>query len=114
MFGAEAPGLIFTDTDLSDGTWSDILRLADMRDVPVIVVSRFVDLPLYLEVLESGAADYIVPPFRDADVLYVLEGALLSRSGMFPRVSRMTAGTGSEVSQNAQNHTCSGVGAAHA
>jgi FixJ family two-component response regulator len=44
---------------------------------PVVVVSRLVDLDLYLDVLESGASDFIVPPFQASDVAYVVSGALL-------------------------------------
>jgi DNA-binding NtrC family response regulator len=76
------PSLVFTDAVLQDGTWADIQALAKGagRAMPVIVVSRFVDIPLYLDVLEKGAADFIVPPFRGADIAYVVKGALLSRS----------------------------------
>lgn len=78
MADPEPPHLIFTDTVLPDGTWADVKNLvAGTRwAVPVIVVSRFVDLSLYLEALENGASDFIVPPFRDADLAYVIESAL--------------------------------------
>lgn len=75
---SEPPHLIFTDTVLPDGTWADIKNLVARAHwaVPVIVVSRFVDLPLYLQALENGASDFIVPPFRDADLAYVIQSAL--------------------------------------
>ena len=78
MADPEPPQLIFTDTILPDGTWADVTNLAARTHwaVPVIVVSRFVNLALYLEALENGAADFIVPPFRDADLAYVIESAL--------------------------------------
>ena len=44
--------------------------------VPVVVVSRYVDVDLYLDALEKGAWDYIVPPFRAADLAYVVNGAI--------------------------------------
>lgn len=74
------PHLAFTDTHLLDGGWAETVSFAARvrRPVPVIVVSRTVDLTLYLDALESGAAEFIVPPFRDADVSFVTEGALLS------------------------------------
>lgn len=115
----ERPVLIFTDTVLADGTWADVEALAErlLPPVPVIVVSRFVDLPFYLDVLESGVSDYVVPPFQEADVAYVVKGALLERSrNPFggPGFSRTTTRTRSEVTQHAQNHTYPGVRAAHA
>ncbi len=74
----EPPLLIFTDAVLADGTWADVLKLAEKEPLAqsVIVVSRHVDIPLYLDALESGASDFIVPPFRVAEVAYVVEGAL--------------------------------------
>jgi DNA-binding NtrC family response regulator len=78
LSGAEPPRLIFTDTVLTDGTWANVTALAGKGRLAlsVIVVSRQVDIPLYLDVLESGASDFIVPPFRDADVAQVVKGAL--------------------------------------
>ena len=75
--GAEPPRLIFTDTVLTDGTWANVTALPGKGRpaLSVIVVSREVDIPLYLDV-ESGASDFIVPPFRDADVAQVVKGAL--------------------------------------
>lgn len=110
----DPPDLVFTDAVLTDGTWADVQSLAEPLAVPVIVVSRFVDLPFYLEVLESGASDYIVPPFHADDVAYVVRSALLDRlrapSGSF----RATTGTKPEVTQHAQNYVSSGARAAHA
>lgn len=108
--------LIFTDTVLADCTWAEVETLAErVRPlVPVIVVSRLVDIPLYLDVLESGAADFIVPPFREADLAYVVEGALLAGSRVNPTRPKAAAVTMSKVGKYAQNYAGSGVGAAHA
>jgi|SRR5690242_6733374 len=78
MADPEPPHLIFTDAALPDGTWADVKNMAARTHwaVPVIVVSRLVNLPLYLEALENGASDFIVPPFRDADLAYVIQSAL--------------------------------------
>ena len=111
LVGLEPPVLIFTDTVLPDGTWVDVQSLAADRAAPVIVVSRFVDLPFYLEVLESGASDYMVPPFHKADVAYVVRSALLDRQASLAS-PRTTAEIG--VRQHAENHASSGVRAAHA
>jgi len=69
------PAALFSDTSLPDGTWADILALATQgaRQVPVIVVSRVVDINLYINVLEKGASDFIVPPFYCQDILHVLK-----------------------------------------
>ncbi|HEV2495081.1 MAG TPA: response regulator [Terriglobia bacterium] len=74
--------LILTATALADGTWADVLNLASMhgRAVPVIVVSRFVDVGLYLKTLESGASDFIVPPFSADDLAYLVHTAIAKNS----------------------------------
>jgi DNA-binding NtrC family response regulator len=110
----QPPDLVFTDTVFKDGTWADIERLAKKAALPVIVVSPFVDLPLYLDVLERGAADFIVPPFRDADIAYVVKGALLSTSRVASGLSGAATRVRSTMTQHAQNHSDSGGGAAHA
>jgi DNA-binding NtrC family response regulator len=116
LAGLEPPLLIFTDTILRDGTWSDVEALAESLHpaTPVIVVSRFVDLPLYLDVLERGAADFLVPPFREVDVTHVVRGALLNKSRIPSGLVRATIGRRPEVIQHAQNHVCSRVRASHA
>ena len=75
----ERPLVVFTDAVVTDGTWADVQVLTEkLRPrVPLIVLSRFVNLALYLDALEGGASDFVVPPFRDADLAYVVEGALL-------------------------------------
>jgi DNA-binding NtrC family response regulator len=69
--------LVFTDTTLPDGTWREVLGLAAKAPVPVdvIVVARLVDVQLYLEVIESGAFDFITPPFAACDVAHVIRCA---------------------------------------
>jgi DNA-binding NtrC family response regulator len=80
--GPEPPQLVFTDTNLPDGAWSDVLALARSAQVrmQVIVVSRRVDTKLFMDVLESRAFDFIVPPFRDSDLAYVVRCATWSIS----------------------------------
>jgi DNA-binding NarL/FixJ family response regulator len=96
------PCLVFTDTDLPDGSWAESVTFAARicRPVPVIVVSRALDRALCLDSLETGAAEFIVPPFRAADVAYVVEGALL---GLLFCPAR-SALTPAEVAPNAHNH----------
>ena len=69
--------LVFTDTTLPDGTWGDVLGLAAKAPAPVnvIVVARLVDVRLYLEVIQSGAFDFITPPFPPGDVARVIRCA---------------------------------------
>lgn len=79
MLGGQNPApLVFTDTELPDGTWADILADAKRAAQPVnvIVVARVVDTRLYLETIETGAFDFIAPPFVATDLEYVVRSAL--------------------------------------
>ena len=76
----DSPQIIFTDTTLSDGTWADVLGLAARHTVPVIVVSRLVDHDLYIQSLELGAFDFVVPPFVSADLAHIVRCAAWSRN----------------------------------
>lgn len=100
LASARPPALMFTDTELSDGSWADTVALGReaCSPVPVIVVARVVDVCLYLDAIESGATEFMVPPFRDADLGYVVEGARLSVSRRAPRLrsnSNAASATGS-------------------
>ena len=74
--------VIFTDIQLSDGDWKQVLQMA--RKAParaeVILVSRFVDVPLYLDALEAGAFDFIVPPFHTVELGYIIVNAIYTCS----------------------------------
>lgn len=72
------PAVLFSDAVLPDGTWADILALATEGElqIPVVVVSRDVDINLYISALEKGASDFIVPPFYQKDIAHVLKCAI--------------------------------------
>ena len=80
--GPREPELVFTGPTLADGTWADVLNLAhrNHRGIPVIVVSRVVDINLYLETMDGGACDFIVPPVSTADLAHVVKAALWKRA----------------------------------
>jgi DNA-binding NtrC family response regulator len=79
MLGGLNPApLVFTDTQLPDGTWADILAVAEKakRPVNVIVVARLVNTRFYVEAIETGAFDFIAPPFNATDLAYVVRSAV--------------------------------------
>lgn len=75
---AKPPHVIFTDTFLVDAPWSDVLSIAARASVPmdVIVAPRLTDMDLYLEALESGAFDFLTPPWAEKDVAHVFRSAV--------------------------------------
>ncbi|HXX21974.1 MAG TPA: response regulator [Terriglobia bacterium] len=71
------PHLVFTDIELSDGNWTDVLSLAACASAPVnvIVVSPHVDVALYIRAMEGGAFDFIVCPPGTLELLHVVRVA---------------------------------------
>jgi two-component system, NtrC family, nitrogen regulation response regulator GlnG len=71
------PELVFTGKLLSDGTWRDVIHLAEKVSVPtnVIVVSKHNDTRFYLSAMDYGAFDFILPPFEEDAVAHVVQAA---------------------------------------
>lgn len=72
------PVTIFTDVQLLDGDWKQVLQVAQQDPVPVqvVIVSRIGDIHLYLlDALDACAFDSNVPPFRGSEVDYILVNA---------------------------------------
>jgi len=71
------PQLIFTDTSLPDGSWRDVVGMAEKASSPVdvIVVGAHQDIRLYVSVLEGGAFDFVLPPFEHQALHFVVESA---------------------------------------
>jgi FixJ family two-component response regulator len=79
MLGGLNPApLVFTDTELPDGTWTDILAVAERaaRPVNVVVVARVVDTRFYAEAIQAGAFDFIAPPLNATDLAHVVRCAV--------------------------------------
>ena len=77
---AEPPHLVFTEAVLPDGTWADVVKLAlaALKPVKVIVVSRLIDMRLYVDTMAGGAFDFIVPPMTGDELVHVLACAVES------------------------------------
>ena len=93
------PSVTVTDLALPDGNWTNIVRPANAAPTltAVIVVSRPLDVRLYLDVLDSGAHDFVVPPFSPSGLAYIIRGVagrielahhLLSRNWAFPDLGK--------------------------
>ena len=78
LSGPNPPHLVFTDTELLDGNWSDVLDLADKASLPVnvIVVSPTADIPLYIDVMERRAFDFITHSFTAPEMTHILRCAV--------------------------------------
>jgi DNA-binding NtrC family response regulator len=71
------PQLVFTDTTLPDGSWTDVIELAENAGSPVnvIVVGMIKDVKLYLTALDRGAFDFLLPPFKGDALDFVVQSA---------------------------------------
>ena len=80
---ADPPHLVFTEALLPDGTWADVVKLAlaALKPVKVIVVSRLIDIRLYVETMAGGAFDFIVPPATSDELAHVLAWRSRERFG---------------------------------
>jgi two-component system phosphoglycerate transport system response regulator PgtA len=83
-------GVILTECCLPDGTWRDILTLANAvcPDAKVVVTSRLADEHLWAEVLSRGAFDLLAQPLDQTEVLRVGTSAWQHSQ---PRVRKATA-----------------------
>ncbi len=78
LHAANPPHLVFTEAKLPDGTWADVVKQATgaCQPVKVIVVSRLADVSLYVDTMEGGAYDFIVPPLSTSELTHVMKCAV--------------------------------------
>ena len=76
--------VVLTDLYLPDGTWIDVLRrAAGAQSAPrVVVCPRVADEGLWAQVLEAGAFDVLVRPYREPEVFRILEAAAIPARAM--------------------------------
>ena len=72
-----AVDVVLSDATLPDGDWSSVLEdlLRSRIDAELIVCSRLADTSLLCEVLQRGAYDLLVEPYRQDEVQRIVESA---------------------------------------
>jgi len=68
--------LVFCDAELADGTFREVLRLAEAVKIPVVVASRVHETLQYLEAMRLGAFDFITTPYRRSELEHIVASAL--------------------------------------
>lgn len=84
---------IITDVRMPGISGIDLLRrLKELRiAVPVIVITGHADVPLAVEAMKFGAADFLEKPFDDETLLASVHSALKQQDGEAKRRSERTA-----------------------
>ena len=77
MLESEAPDVLFCDTAFVDGSFDDLPHAwgSGRLRISVIVCSSLYDPAVYLDVMNRGAFDFIVYPYRTDDVNWILATA---------------------------------------
>ena len=72
------PGCIITDIRMPEMSGLELIRQLNERGVrlPVIVITGHGDVPLAVEAMRAGVADFIEKPFSDATILAALRQAM--------------------------------------
>jgi DNA-binding response OmpR family regulator len=75
--------VVLSECQLPDGNWKDVLgQLAPMIERPrLIVFSRNADDRLWAEVLNLGASDLLMTPFREHELVFAIGSAWLDWEG---------------------------------
>jgi len=93
LLGQTHPHLIFTDTQLPDGSWLDLVNIVEEAAVPicVIVVGPANDPEMLQAAPHNGAFSFISPPFDDESVSRLVTGAMTLVRARRERHSRTAA-----------------------
>lgn len=99
------PHLVFTETQLPDGDWADVVSFAARANavVNVIVVSTHVDVDLYIQTMERGAFDFIVSPPGALELSHVVRVAAANALARRYQAPAITLTNSLSVASKAEN-----------
>jgi two-component system response regulator FixJ len=88
----EARGCVITDVRMPDMDGLELTRRLKALgvDLPIIVMTGHADVPMAVEAMKSGVADFIEKPFDDDMLLSAVKRALASRSEFESRRSEQS------------------------
>ena len=80
--GRPQPGCIVTDVRMPDMTGVELIaRLKEIGvDEPLIVITGHADVPMAIQAMKQGVADFIEKPFSDETILSAIRSALARAS----------------------------------
>jgi FixJ family two-component response regulator len=75
---AQGPGCLILDVRLKDISGLELQRrLSATNDhIPIIFITGHGDVPMSVQTMKAGAADFLLKPFRDQDLIESVQAAL--------------------------------------
>ena len=72
------PGCLVLDIRLPDTSGLELQKtLSEMNDrIPIIFITGHGDVPMSVQTMKAGAMDFLLKPFRDQDLLEIIQAAL--------------------------------------
>ena len=85
----EPPDLVITDLSMPDGSGMDVLGAARTLDVnvQVIMITAYATMEQAVQAMREGAYDYIQKPFKNEELLAVVDKALEKRQLLLENLS---------------------------
>ncbi len=87
------PGCVITDVRMPEMTGIELLRRLreSGNDIPVIIITGHGDIPLAVEAMKYGAADFFEKPFDDDALLKSVRSALNRLEGAAQKIAERAA-----------------------
>jgi two-component system KDP operon response regulator KdpE len=92
-FEARSPQAVLLDLGLPDGEGLDVvIRIRESSEVPIVVISARGEEREQVRALDGGANDYVIKPFREAELFARLRAVLRSAARASRHAETLTIG----------------------